>query len=127
MKNKISEIVIKPGLGQRADALGEEKAQGMAEMRVDIRILVEDQKHWHPDNRVNKYWDDAMNKSGKVSQMKCILDTGAMVTCAGPALLNKVNMAQITLIPTSTSIVTANNKSMHIMGAVMVEIRAERR
>ena len=49
-----------------------------------------------------------------------------MVTCAGPALLNKLNMAQITLIPTSQSIVMANNKSMHIMGAVMVEIRAEK-
>ena len=51
-------------------------------------------------------------------------DTGAIVTCAGPALLNKLNMAQVTLIPTSQSIVTANN--MHIMGAVMVEIRAEK-
>ena len=41
------------------------KPKGMAEMRFDIRVLVEDQKHWHPDNRVNKYWDDAMNKSVK--------------------------------------------------------------
>ena len=49
-----------------------------------------------------------------------------MVTCAGPALLNKLNMAQVTLIPTSQSIVTVNNKSMHIMGAVMLEIRAEK-
>ena len=42
-----------------------------------------------------------------------------------PALLNKLNMAQVMLIPTSQSIVTAN-KSMHIMGAVMMEIRAEK-
>ena len=58
--------------------------------------------------------------------MKCILDTGAMVTCAGPALLNKLNMAQVTLIPTSQSILTVNNKSMHIVGAVMLEIRVEK-
>ena len=25
------------------------KPKGMAEMRFDIRVLVEDQKHWHPD------------------------------------------------------------------------------
>ena len=48
-----------------------------------------------------------------------------MVTCAGSVLLNKLNMVQATLIPTSQSIVTANNKSMHVMGAVRVEIRAE--
>ena len=102
------------------------KPRGMAQMRVDIRVLVEDQKHWHPDKRVLKYWLDAKNKSGKVSQMKCVPDMGAMVTCAGHALLNKLNMAPVTLIPTSQSIVTVNNKSLHIMGALMVEIRAER-
>ena len=47
--------------------MGEEEARGMAEMWVDIRVLVEDQKHWHPDKKVHKYWDDAKNKSGKVS------------------------------------------------------------
>ena len=48
-----------------------------------------------------------------------------MDTCAGLALLNKVNMAKVTLIPpNSQSIVTAN-KSMHIMGAVMVQIKAK--
>ena len=30
------------------------------------------------------------------------------------------------MIPTSQSIVAANNRSLHIMGAVMVEIRAEK-
>ena len=35
-------------------------------------------------------------------------------------------MVPVTLIPTSRSIVTANNKSLHIMGAVLVEIRAEK-
>ena len=61
------------------------------------------------------------NHVGKVSQMKYVPDTSAMDTCAGPALLNKLNMAQVTLIsPNSQSIVTAN-KPMHIMGAVMAE------
>ena len=47
-----------------------------------------------------------------------------MDRCVGLALLNKVNMAQVTLItPHAQSIVTAN-KSMHIMGAVMVQIKA---
>ena len=103
------------------------KPRGMAEMRVDMRVLIEDQKHWHPDKRLNNYWLDMNNKSGRVSHMKCVPDTGAMVTCAGPALLHKLNMASVTLIPTSQSIVTANNKSLHILGAVMVEIRAERK
>ena len=49
-----------------------------------------------------------------------------MVTCAGLALLNKLNMAQGALIPTSQSIVAANNKTLHILGAVMLEIRAEK-
>ena len=46
----------------------------------------------------NKYWLDANNKSGKVNQMKCCPDMGAMVTCVGPALLN---MAPVTLISVS--------------------------
>ena len=58
--------------------------------------------------------------------MKCVPDTGAMVTCAGPAMLHKLNMAQGALIPTSQSIVAANNKTLHIMGAVMLEIRTEK-
>ena len=102
------------------------KPKGMAQMRVDIRVLVEDQKYWHPNKRLDNYWPGADSKPGRVSQIKCVPDTGAMVTCAGPALLHKLNMAQITLIPTSQSIVAANNRSLHIMGAVMVEIRAEK-
>ena len=49
-----------------------------------------------------------------------------MVTCAGPPLLKKLNLALSTLIPTSQSKVAVNNKSLHIMGAVLVEIRAEK-
>ena len=56
------------------------KPRGMAEMRVDMRVLIEDQKHWHPDKRLNNYWLDMNNKSGRVSHMKCVPDTGAMVT-----------------------------------------------
>ena len=62
-------------------------------MRVGIRVLVADQKHWHPDKRVHKYWLDVRNKSGKVSWMEYVPDTGAMMTRAGPALLNNLNMA----------------------------------
>ena len=58
--------------------------------------------------------------------MKSVPNTGAMVTCAGLALLHKLNMAQGALIPTSQSIVAANNKTLHILGAVMLEIRAEK-
>ena len=43
------------------------KSRSMAHMRVGIRVLVADQKHWHPDKRVHKYWLDVRNKSGKVS------------------------------------------------------------
>ena len=75
-------------------------------------------KHWHPFRRVHRYWLDEKNKSGKVSQLKCVPHMGAKMTCSGPALLNKL-MAPVTLIST-------NNKSLHIMGAMMVEIRVEK-
>ena len=55
------------------------------------------------DKRGNKY---VSNKSGKVSQMKCVPDTGAMVTCAGSALLNKLNMDPVALILTWQSIMS---------------------
>ena len=102
------------------------KPRGMAKMRVDVRVLVEDQKYWHPNKRLDNYWLGADCKPGSVNQMKCVPDTGAMVTCAGLAMLNKLNMAQGALIPTSQSIVAANNKTLHILGAVMLEIRAEK-
>ena len=62
----------------------------------------------------------------QVNQVRSVPDTGAMVTCARLALLNKLNMAQGALIPTSQSIVAANNKTLHILGAVMLEIRTEK-
>ena len=95
-------------------------------MRVDVKVLVEDRKFWHPNKGLENYWVGNDCKPGKVSQMKSVPDTGAMVTCAGLALLNKLNMAQGALIPTSQSIVAANNKTLHILGAVMLEIRAEK-
>ena len=58
--------------------------------------------------------------------MTCVPDTGAMVTCSGLALLHKLNMAQVTLIPTSQTIVAANNRTLHIMGTAMLEIGAEK-
>ena len=30
------------------------KPRGMAEMRVDIRVLVEDQMCWHPDKKLKE-------------------------------------------------------------------------
>ena len=88
---------------KRADVLGKKEAQGV---RVNLRSR------------------STGTLIAKVNQMKYVPDTSAMDTCAGPALLNKLNMAQVTLIsPNSQSIVTVN-KSMHIMGVVMVEINA---
>ena len=52
-------------------------------------------KHWHPFRRVHRYWLDEKNKSGKVSQLKCVPHMGAKMTCSGPALLNKL-MAPVT-------------------------------
>ena len=77
------------------------KPTGMAQMRVDVKVLVEDQKYWDPNKRLDNYWLGADSKPGIVCQMKCVPDTGAMVTCAGPAMLHKLNMAQGALIPTS--------------------------
>ena len=96
------------------------KPRGMAQMRVDVKVLVEDQKFWHPNKRLENYWIGDDCKPGKVNQMKSVPDTGAMVTCAGLALLHKLNMAKGTLIPTSQSIVAANNKTLHILGAVIL-------
>ena len=85
------------------------KPRDMAQMRVDIKVLVEDQKFWHPNKGLANYLigDDCK-------------------PCAGLALLNKLNMAQGALIPTSQSIVAANIKILHILGAVMLEIWAEK-
>ena len=102
------------------------KPRGMAQMRVDVKVLVEDQKFWHPNKRLDNFWLGADCKPGSINQMKGVPDTGAMVSCTGPAMLHKLNMAQGQLIPTSQSLMAANNKTLHIMGAVMVEIRAEK-
>ena len=67
------------------------KPRGMAQLRVDVKVLVEDQKFWHPNKGLGNYWIGSDCKPGKVSQMKSVPDTGAMVTCAGLALLNKLN------------------------------------
>ena len=98
----------------------------MAEMRVDVRVLMEDQKYWHLNKKLMNQWPNANDKPGKASQLKCVPNTGATVTCARPALLQKLNLASSSLIPTSQTTVAANNKSLHIMGAVMVEVRVEK-
>ena len=41
------------------------KPRNMAEMRVDIRVLVEDQMYWHPDKKLNVHWPNASSKPGK--------------------------------------------------------------
>ena len=102
------------------------KPRGMAEMRVNIRVLEEDQKFWHPNKSLGDHWPNASNRTGRIKQVKVIPDTGAVVTCAGIALLHNLNLAPSILIPTSQSIVAANNKSLHVMGAIMVEIKAEK-
>ena len=48
-------------------------------MRVDIKVLVEDQKYWHPNKRLDNYWIGDDCKPGKVIQMKSVPDTGATV------------------------------------------------
>ena len=32
------------------------KPRGMAEMRVDVRVLEEDQKFWHLNKSLGSYW-----------------------------------------------------------------------
>ena len=32
------------------------KPRGMAQMRVDVKVLVEDQKFWHPNKWLQNYW-----------------------------------------------------------------------
>ena len=65
----------------------------MAQMRVSVKVLIEDQKFWHPNKGLENYWVGSDCKPGKVSQIKSVPDTGAMVTFAGLAMLNKLNMA----------------------------------
>ena len=45
------------------------KPRGMAHMRVDIKVLVENHKYWHPNKRLDNYWLGADSKPGRVSQM----------------------------------------------------------
>ena len=52
------------------------KPRGMAQMRVDVKVLVEDQKFWHPNKGLENYWVGNDCKPGKVSQMKSVPDTG---------------------------------------------------
>ena len=79
------------------------KPRSRAQMQVNVKVLVEDQNFWHPNKGLGNYWIGSECKPGKVSQMKSVPDTGAMVTCAGLALLNKLNIAQGALIPKSQS------------------------
>ena len=45
------------------------KPRGMAHMRVDIKVLVENYRYWHPNKRLDNYWLGADSKPGRVSQM----------------------------------------------------------
>ena len=46
------------------------KPRGMAKMRVDIKVLVENQRYWQPNKMLDNYWLGADSKPGRVSQMK---------------------------------------------------------
>ena len=106
---------------KRADALGKKEGQGH---EGGYKGLVEDQKHWHPDSDFTSIGRMQRTYRGRSVKWNMFLIWAIMDRCVGLALLNKVNMAQVTLItPHAQSIVTAN-KSMHIMGAVMVQIKA---
>ena len=98
--------------------------RSMEQLRVDIRVLVEDHTRWHPDKNFDKLWPAPKNNPGKARQTKAIPDTGAQVTCSGPSLLQKLNMSERDLIPTSQKIVAANNTKLRTLGGVMVEIVA---
>ena len=45
------------------------KPRGMAHMRVDIKVLVENQRYWQPNKMLDNYWLGADSKPGRVSQM----------------------------------------------------------
>lgn len=98
------------------------KPRAMKQMRVDIRVLVEDHRAWHPRDNFKKSWPVQGSNPGKIFQIKSTPDTGAQVTCSGTHLLQKLNMSQRDLIPTSQTIVAANNKSLLTLGGVMIEV-----
>ena len=100
------------------------KPKSMDQMRVDIKVLVEDHAKWHPKKNFGKFWPAPKNSPGRLRQAKAIPDTGAQVTCAGPYLLQKLNMSERDLIPTSQKIVAANSTELRTLGGVMVEIIA---
>ena len=87
---------------------------------MDIKVLVEDHTKWHPKKNFGKFWPAPGSNLGRVRQAKAIPDTGAQVTCAGLSLLQKLNMSERDLIPTSQKIVAANSTELRTLGGVMV-------
>ena len=39
--------------------------RGMAQMRVDVKVLIKDQKFWHPNKGLENYWVGSDCKPGK--------------------------------------------------------------
>ena len=131
VNSEASFLAIKATLGnvdwdKEAQHWVERKPRSMPQMRVDIKVLVEDHKLWHPNKNLGKYWPGPGTCPGKLSQEKSIADTGAMVTCSGTHLLHKLNISPANLIPTSQVITAANNKILTTLGAVMIEVTARR-
>ena len=54
------------------------KPRGMAVMRVNVRVLVEDQKYWHPNKKLINHWPHVNSKPGGVNLLKCVPDTGGL-------------------------------------------------
>ena len=95
------------------------KPMDMPKVMVKVEVLGEEHV---AINEGRKHRGRGMENFGKVKGWSAAADTGAQITVAGPALLNKLNVATRDLIPVSQSITAANDTDMQILGGVLVRI-----
>ena len=69
------------------------------------------------DNRVEQL------STGTVDR-ESVADTGATVVCGGPDMMQDLGLTKSELLPTSTTLYTADRKSLNVLGAVPVDITA---
>ena len=83
---------------------------------VDISVLTEEQATFFPSRRVG--YENAGQLRGWVSTP----DTGAQITVAGMALLNKLNIPARDLIPVSQTVTAANDSQLGIIGGILIKV-----
>ena len=96
------------------------KPMNMPKVMVEVEVLGEEHM---AINQGKKHRVGCTENFGRIRGWSAAADTGAQITVAGPALLNKLNMAVRDLIPVSQSITAANDTDMQILGGVLIKVK----